>query len=781
MLLLGGRFYLINLLLLVVLVSGDNLSFNLDRAGFKNYFVRDDYSAGQILVPNKPDNVQRFLAGFPAGDSGLLMYFVSNGSSLSLKLAEDKIQTVDAQKANSDNYTAVKGTLDLNQDSSLGVTVLGSARAVREYEEALRLHPELNFTVVEHNESKLKLYRKWLNSTHHMNLTLSSASDDGAKVNVVSLPQNQDDQLKCQFTKGKLDFLIELDDQPVGESYGVSDLFIDTDSSDNNGNAKILKKVHDGDFSQAAQELSYLTYKSKFLVGGWRYLSYYGRDDLFSIKMLMQVLKSGPIESVFNSVFERMYLKGTNTDPDTKVEEGDICNQETISDFASFVNIENKHPELGDKKHYGYGLIDNGFLLLPALSSYFLETAQGKDRAKLLLERTRQKPDSAGGQGDNKITYMELLEKNANQVLNKAKPFVENPSLKNLIHFSDAHSSGNWRDSQYGNAYGEIPFDVNVVYVPAALRAISDLCEKSILNKDKFYSQAKKYAEVWESSVDKYFEVSKPVNELYDQVLQYTHWANLSDSLIYSQGPFNGSQPFDDAAKDMVGGGFLKEGNDSSNSNHTFYALALKSSGERLGILHSDIGLKLIYSNNVTESYMEKVADALLPFPLGLTTPIGMVIANPAFSGNPYYFPMLDRNQYHGSVMWGWQMAVMANGLSKQLASCGIESVPTSAAKIDNKPEWCDNKKLISSLLAGLDRLWQGIEGAEDNIFSEVWSYTYTGKDSVHNDTGVTNVQNHDFTVTNVGDLTPGGKQGDPVQLWSYGFLAVQNPRKNSN
>lgn len=751
------RFLVIWLVSLLGFVT--SLKFNVDRAGFKNYFVKDDEAAAQVLVPVNQASLQRFLVAFPAGNSGLLMYLESTSNDFSMRIVDDEIQTVDPDRASSDNYTAIRGTLDLSQDSKLGVTVLGSARSVREWEETRNLHPEFNFTVVENGNGTLKLHRQWLNSTHNMNLTLQSSAQDGASITVNGQPDQQK-PLDCSFGSGKLDFLVELDEKPVGESYSVDELFV-SDDGNTGTKLKVLQSIYN---DQPAQELSYLTYKSKFLVGAWRYLSYYGRDDLFTIKMLLPVLQKGPVETVFSSVFDRIYLNGVNTDPDTQVQEGEICNQETFSDYASWTNMENDRSDLGDTPHYGYGLRDNNYLFLPALSSYFLETDEGKDRDKEFLQKKRTRPD---GQGD--ISYQELLEKNIQMVLNETKNFAENPVAQNLVHFTEDHTSGNWRDQPYGNAYGTTPFDVNVVYAPAALRAIAALADKNIVNQG-FKDIATQYANVWEQKAVEYFKVAGDEETLMNNVFEYAQWANLNPSLIYSQGAFNDSKPFDSKAK-------TESWLNIQNNSHSYYALSLDQTGAPIGVLHSDIGLGLLYGHNQSEEYMNAVADALLPFPLGLTTPIGMVISNPAFTGNETLYAMLDRNQYHGSVMWGWQMAVMANGLAKQLASCDISSVPSTHQKLSEKPSWCDNSQLVSSLLAGLDRLWQGIEGAQDQVYTEVWSYAYTGPGSVHNDTAITDVESNNFAVTVIGDMTPGGKQGNPVQLWSYGLLAARSPR----
>jgi hypothetical protein len=737
------------------LCLGASLKHNVDRAGFKNYLVKEGDSAAQVLVPGNARGLQRFLAAFPAGNSGLLMYLQSESNDFSMRVVDDNVQTVDSDRANS-GYTAIKGTLDLSQDSKLGVTILGGVRGIREYEEAGRWHTEFNFTVVENEDGKLKLNRKWINSDHNMNVTLTSAKDDGASIKVNGKP-DKTRPLDCNFGKGKLDFLIELNEEAVEQTYGVGDLFV-SGGGNTGARADVFNSISD---SKPAQELTFLTYKSKFLAGGWRYLSYYGRDDLFAIMMLLPVLKRDAIETVFTSVFERMYLNGVNTDSG-RAQEGEICNQETLGDYAGWIN--NRAGRRDDAHVFSYGMKDNNFLLLPAIAKYFLEIDEGKGREGDFLQKKRQKPNRGG-----EISYRELLEKNIQLVLDQTKNFADNPSPQNLVQFSSNYPSGNWRDTRYGNAYGTTAFDINVVYAPAALRAIADMADKNIVDQ-KFKNSATQYASVWEDKAIGHFKVSGSKDTQMNNVLQYARWANLDDGLVYSQGAFNDSKAFDSDAKTE---GWINNDDDS----HAYYGLSLKQGGSPVGVLHSDIGLGLLYGQNKSEEYMKCVADALLPFPLGLTTPIGMVIANPALSSDQSLYSMFSNSQYHGSTIWGWQIAAMANGLAKQLASCDISSVTSTHAKLPDKPSWCDNSKIVSSLLAGLDRLWQGVEGAKDEVYSEVWSYTFTGLNQTNPASGNTDIQNKNFAVSIIGEILSRGQEGNPFQLWSYGILATKNPR----
>ena len=79
----------------------------------------------------------------------------------------------------------------------------------------------------------------------------------------------------------------------------------------------------------------------------------------------------------------------------------------------------------------------------------------------------------------------------------------------------------------------------------------------------------------------------------------------------------------------------------------------------------------IIYGSNVSQEFLQRVIDALQPYPrgnltfcdekleaetsgciIGLLTTDGMVVSNPAYSSNRSIVNVLDRTAYHGTVVW---------------------------------------------------------------------------------------------------------------------------------
>lgn len=466
----------------------------------------------------------------------------------------------------------------------------------------------------------------------------------------------------------------------------------------------------------------------------------------------MSLLQSEPIEAAIAGVLERLYVNGTNTSPVDPVTQGEVCHEETLGDYATFINLGNNRSDLGNDPYYAYPMVDTGFLLLPTVGHYFLDLDQGQGRSEQFLAMT------SGGAFTGNMTYAELLDMNVQFVMSASKPFAESPSVENLIHLKYTEPVGNWRDSNMGLGYGTIPFDVNVAFVPGCLRAIERLADAGIIDSG-YKSDAQTYAAVWEEHASEYFEVSGPVETMFGRVANYTAWAQLPESYNYAEGPFN------DTAFKVAGAEAVTENHgwlNVDNNTLTFYALSLFNDSTPVAVQNSDIGIPLLYANNVSETFLKAVSDALLPFPKGLVSPVSLMVANPAMDTNFTNFDTFNRSMYHGTVVWGWQIAMMASGLIRQLSFCDNSTLPL-VDQYDgpgSTPNWCNNQQLVGSLKAGLDRLWQSIEGVGENIWTEVWSYSYS---------------NGEFSVLDLGSIST--TESNAVQLWSYGRLGLLDPR----
>ena len=85
-----------------------------------------------------------------------------------------------------------------------------------------------------------------------------------------------------------------------------------------------------------------------------------------------------------------------------------------------------------------------------------------------------------------------------------------------MIALKAGFDAGQWRDSNDGLGGGRFPYDVNAVFVPAALEAASRFFESGLLDSyldpaDRdLFSRAKAMAATWREKAGPLFDVSVP-------------------------------------------------------------------------------------------------------------------------------------------------------------------------------------------------------------------------------------------------------------------------------
>jgi hypothetical protein len=159
--------------------------------------------------------------------------------------------------------------------------------------------------------------------------------------------------------------------------------------------------------------------------------------------------------------------------------------------------------------------------------------------------------------------------------------------------------------------------------------------------------------------------------------------------------------------------------------------------------MHSDEGFALLFGE-LDAGSVERVASTLLrPFPAGLMTEVGMLVANPAFSG-PQLRAQLNRNAYHGTVIWSWQQALFAAGLARQ-------------ASRDDLPA------AVRAHLREAQRvLWSAIAATRAISNSELWSWSFSDRH---------------YHVAPFGSAAADADESNAAQLWSTVYLAVRPPQ----
>jgi hypothetical protein len=116
----------------------------------------------------------------------------------------------------------------------------------------------------------------------------------------------------------------------------------------------------------------------------------------------------------------------------------------------------------------------------------------------------------------------------------------------------------------------------------------------------------------------------------------YVTKANLSETLLFGAGSLNETRSDSGNGTNSTTTSGWGEADQiiGAESNSTFYALSINRNGSLVEVLNSDLGFVLLYANNVSAGIIQATIEALQPYPRGLLTNVGMVVANAAYDSN---------------------------------------------------------------------------------------------------------------------------------------------------
>ncbi|OCB85791.1 hypothetical protein A7U60_g7143 [Sanghuangporus baumii] len=545
-------------LLATLALAALDFSFQVTHGGNENYFFRDNLTSAQVLLTsaNSSSSLKRLVVAMPAGNSGALAYFLSldnstSGSNLTVTLQNN------TQQITTDDFdnVGIQANLNFTGNATLGVTVAGAVRAMRDYVEGSEtMHEIFNYTLASYNSSSVQLHRQWINATGSgayktADFYLNAVS--GAQLNVT--PGNNG-----TYTPPTVNILVDetgsgilqmrfLTNETSLTGLSPPDLFLSEGSGNDSALNTALTGLANGT-SQIAQQVSFLTYEDTFVAGGWRFLTNFGRDSMIALRLLMPTLTPEAIEASIGSVIERVNTTGA------------LCHEEILG-----------------------------------------------------------KPTNSSRNSPSQTYNLHLWSDLGNQ------PFYD-------------------KMTGTGTGLGHIAFDINTALVPASLRATARLARAGVIGNSvsnvtlengtacdtnsTLADVADSIAAVWEEKALPFFKVTLDGASAEARLQNFVNKANLSEALL----------------------------NDTTNateaSNKFFYALSLMEDGSPVQVLHSDLGFNLLYDNNVSQELLQRVVEVLQPYPWGLLTSIGMVIANPAYDSNTTNIEVLNNAAYHGTVIW---------------------------------------------------------------------------------------------------------------------------------
>jgi hypothetical protein len=317
------------------------------------------------------------------------------------------------------------------------------------------------------------------------------------------------------------------------------------------------------------------------------------------------------------------------------------------------------------------------------------------------------------------------LVSNLRFVLHSATAFADAPRVDHLIALKAGVSVGQWRDSEEGLGRGRYPYDVNAVFVPAALLAAQRLYDSGLLRPylagaDRtVFSRAARISRVWNRRAAGLFDVTVPNEPARQQVAAYSASLGIDPA----------------AALASLGRAPVR-----------FHALSLAADGAAVPILNSDEGFELLFGTPDAARLDAALVAIMRPFPAGLVTDVGIVVANPVFAPAEVQ-ARFGKNAYHGTVIWSWQQAVLAAGLERQLRRADL------------------SEALKQRVRAARSRLWQVIDAGRSLRNSELWSWSYDGQH---------------FKLASFGANAADEDESNAAQLWSTVYLAIAEPRSST-
>jgi len=470
----------------------------------------------------------------------------------------------------------------------------------------------------------------------------------------------------------------------------------------------------------AMQGLAFLAPREKFMAGSWRFLTYFGRDTLLSLMLLDPALTQGAYVRGLKSVLARLSPTGQVAHEEDL---GPWAERRRVAGELSGVVLPPSGQALSPETIremslplHDYKMVDDDFLLPPAL-------ARLGERSPQALRDLLADPEA-----------LRQVMLNFGHVLASAEPYGQESSWRRTVALYPGESVGEWRDSNEGLGGGRHPMNVNALLVPAALRAIVAVLDclpgpqrESCLERlPRARERAARLARAWEGAGQEYRVRLEPA-QIRARLARFLEEGPLTQA----ERTFYRSLPVDGISL----GAFL-EGGPALEGGLEFPALALDAEGRKLAIMNSDISFELFLGEPAADQVDVALRLLELPYPVGLRTGVGPVVANAAYSTDPGHWETLGRGAYHGAVVWSWQSAMLRAGLARLLPRFR-QQAPALARRMEF---------VLADLSASQER-------AGDLAASELWTFE---------------VESGDWRAVPFGTGTAAsGDESNPVQLWS--------------
>src|SRR6266480_3323832 len=389
-----------------------------------------------------------------------------------------------------------------------------------------------------------------------------------------------------------------------------------------------------------------LSSKQKLIAALPTYATYFGRDMLLTALLMEPVWSDTMAEFVMGAALAKLAPDGEVSHEEAL---GGQAIRENGAEFLRTGDTTLLHNL--DATRENYWMVDDDFQLPVVAGRYFANARVANTRKQAFVRR-----------------WGAALRKNLAYVAAQAAPYARDPVARNLVSFKrDADGwchPGSWRDSRVGYAGGCFAFDVNVVWVPAALRAIgaidSALRAMGQPGVDGA-GEVARAAEVWRGTARHFAVVLSP------------------DEAAARLGVRVAALP--EAEREQWAAVLARSGTALADTLR-FLAVSLDSAGAPIPVMSTDPAMWLLLEDLGAERERELLRPFLLPYPVGLFIDgVGPVTANDAYA-SPDVWQMFEHDLYHSpKVVWGRDVNILLAALARRNRPGAIDSVRTAVAR----------------------------------------------------------------------------------------------------
>jgi hypothetical protein len=480
--------------------------------------------------------------------------------------------------------------------------------------------------------------------------------------------------------------------------------------------------------------LELLSSREKLMAGLPNYGTYFGRDMLMSALMMEPVWTDRMAESVIGSVLGKLAPTGQVSHEEALGgqairERAAIYNQAMEEHFAhrqrgdraaADASLQRARDELGrlQRVRENYHMRDDDFQFPVYVARYLVNPSIPAEQKRAFLTAAVPEQDGA--------TRLDLLLRNLAFVARESEAYGREPVPLNLVDFpprtETAWYPASWRDSNIGYANGRFAMDVNVVWVPAALRAIGQMAP--VLRQMGFGADQLEEASpaIRGTTLATYLrdaEALRRAEQAWNGAARHFMVELAPVQVRERVGAWLAALP-DEEERRYWSAVFERNAPDRPLR---FLALSLDAEGRAIPVVNTDVAMRF-YIERLRErgdggtlpaaEVLDDVHAVMLPYPVGLYIPaIGPVVANDAYA-SPAVWEGFRADHYHSPrVVWGREVNLMLLGLARQIDDA------TDAAGNPLRPELVT---YVTTLRDALHRTREAVE-ASGLIDQELWSY----------------------------------------------------------